>query len=96
MQSSRTVHVVIHGRVQGVGFRAWVRNQAELRELGGWVRNRVDGAVEAVFVGPSDAVGAMLAVCHEGPSGARVDRVEASEADADGSQAGRFDVLRTV
>ena len=58
-------HVLIRGRVQGVGFRAWTEYTALERGLQGWVRNRRDGAVEAVFVGPADAVAAMIAACHQ-------------------------------
>jgi acylphosphatase len=72
-------HVVIRGCVQGVGYRAFVQNQALRLELEGWVRNRRDGAVEAVFAGPEEAVAAALAACHRGPPGARVDAVEAEE-----------------
>ena len=53
-------HVVIRGRVQGVGFRAWTEYTALERGLQGWVRNRRDGSVEALFVGPPDAVAAMI------------------------------------
>jgi acylphosphatase len=52
MTESRTCHVLIHGRVQGVSFRAWTQHQAVLHGLKGWVRNRRDGTVEAVFSGP--------------------------------------------
>jgi acylphosphatase len=69
-------HVVIRGRVQGVGFRAWTEYTALERGLQGWVRNRRDGAVEALFAGPPDAVDAMIAACHQGPRGARVDAVD--------------------
>jgi acylphosphatase len=72
-------HVVIRGRVQGVGYRAFVEDQALRLDLEGWVRNRRDGAVEAVFAGPEEAVAAALAACHRGPPGARVDAVEAEE-----------------
>jgi acylphosphatase len=72
-------HVVIRGRVQGVSYRAFVQDQALRLELEGWVRNRRDGAVEAVFAGPEEAVAAALAACHRGPPGARVDAVEAEE-----------------
>jgi acylphosphatase len=67
-------HVVIRGRVQGVGFRAWTEYTALERGLQGWVRNRRDGAVEALFVGPADAVAAMVAVCRRGPG--RVDLID--------------------
>jgi acylphosphatase len=72
-------HVVIRGRVQGVGYRAFVQDQALRLELEGWVRNRRDGAVEAVFAGPEEAVAVALTACHRGPPGARVDAVEAEE-----------------
>ena len=68
----RAVHVTITGRVQGVGFRAWTVWEAEERGLQGWVRNRRDGSVEAVFAGPSAEVEDMLAACRQGPSLARV------------------------
>jgi acylphosphatase len=60
-------HVTIRGRVQGVGFRAWTEVMALERGLQGWVRNRRDGAVEALFAGEVDAVSAMVAQCHRGP-----------------------------
>jgi acylphosphatase len=66
-------HVVIRGRVQGIGFRAWTKYTALERGLQGWVRNRRDGAVEALFVGPPDAVAAMITACHQG---SRVDGVD--------------------
>jgi len=56
MTESRNVHVLIHGFVQGVSFRAWTQHQAQLHGLCGWVRNRRDGAVEAVFSGSGDLV----------------------------------------
>jgi acylphosphatase len=70
-------HVTIHGRVQGVGFRAWVEEMALAHGLEGWVRNRRDGCVEAVFSGPEAAVSEMVEACRQGPRAARVDRVEA-------------------
>jgi acylphosphatase len=69
-------HVMIRGRVQGVGFRAWPEMTALERGVQGWVRNRRAGAVEALFIGPPDVVAAMIAACHEGPRGARVDGVD--------------------
>jgi acylphosphatase len=73
-------HVIVSGRVQGVGFRAWVETQAVQRGLHGWVRNRYAGTVEAVFVGPPPAVEAMIAACEQGPASARVERVAARDA----------------
>lgn len=61
------VHVSIAGQVQGVGFRAWVEREAKARGLAGWVRNRSDGSVEAVFAGVDAQVRAMVEACHRGP-----------------------------
>jgi acylphosphatase len=77
----RIVRVSISGRVQGVGFRAWAEYGAIARGLEGWVRNRRDGSVEAVFAGPAERVGVMVAACRRGPSAARVDNVDEVEAD---------------
>jgi acylphosphatase len=77
--ATRTVHVTISGRVQGVGYRAWTAREADRWGLSGWVCNRRDGSVEAVFSGEAEAVGAMLSAVHHGPDGARVDSVEASD-----------------
>lgn len=68
--------LVIHGRVQGVGFRASLAWEAQKEGLTGWVRNRHDGTVEAMICGSDDAVAAMIAWSRRGPPGARVDRVE--------------------
>jgi len=67
-----TVHVLIEGRVQGVGYRAWCAREAESRALSGWVRNLSSGAVEAVISGPSDTVVDMLDALWRGPALARV------------------------
>ncbi len=71
----KRAHVFISGRVQGVFFRAWVSGQARRLSLGGWVRNRQDGRVEAVFEGRADVVDQMVRLCHDGPDHARVDTV---------------------
>jgi acylphosphatase len=76
-------HVVIRGRVQGIGFRAWTEYTALERGLQGWVRNRRDGSVEALFVGPPDAVAVMIAACHQGPRGSRVDAVDQRDGTAE-------------
>jgi acylphosphatase len=75
---------IIHGRVQGVFFRDTTRREAAARGVAGWVQNRADGTVEAVFEGEPEAVEAMVVFCREGPRGARVDRVEVSDEDAEG------------
>ena len=76
--------VVVHGRVQGVFFRETVRRHAVSAVVAGWVRNRPDGTVEAVFEGAPEAVDMLVAICHEGPRSARVDRVDVAEESAEG------------
>jgi acylphosphatase len=72
-------HVVIRGRVQGVGFRAFVEDAAEACHLEGWVRNRRDGSVEAVLAGRPDVVDTMIKALRTGPSGARVEAANVEE-----------------
>jgi acylphosphatase len=92
--------VVIRGRVQGVGYRAWVEHQAVRLGLQGWVRNRRDGRVEAVFEGEMSVVANMVASCRQGPASARVDGVADEEANADMLELRRagegFSVLPTI
>jgi acylphosphatase len=76
--------VVVHGRVQGVFFRDTTRREASRRGVAGSVTNRPDGAVEAVFEGPPDAVAAMVKFCESGPRGADVDRVDVDEEEPEG------------
>ena len=66
-------HVVFSGRVQGVGFRAHVEDLAARTVVGGWVRNRRDGTVEAIFAGDAKAVEDTIAACRKGSHAARVD-----------------------
>jgi acylphosphatase len=75
----KSVHVTISGRVQAVGFRYWTERNAVELELDGWVRNRGDDTVEAVFCGAGNAVGEMLVRCRSGPQGARVADVRVEE-----------------
>jgi len=75
--------VMIRGRVQGVGFRAWTEHEARRRALEGWVRNRRDGSVEAVFAGPPEMVASMIAACRHGPTLAAVDVVDEHAAGHD-------------
>ena len=82
MTGTSIVHLIIRGRVQGVGFRAWTQHQGELRRLQGWVRNRRDGSVEAVVSGPAPDVAQMVAVCRQGPRGSVVSDLDASRGDA--------------
>ena len=76
--------VVAHGLVQGVFFRDTVRRRAVGLGVAGWVRNTRDGTVEAVFEGEPEAVENLLAFCHDGPRGARVDRMDVYEEAAEG------------
>jgi len=92
--------VMIAGRVQGVGYRAWVAHQAAAHHLHGWVRNRRDGSVEALFAGPDEVVAAMIGLCHRGPTSARVEAVHHETVDSDALDLRRageaFSVLPTV
>jgi acylphosphatase len=72
----RTVQVRIEGHVQGVGYRAFVERNALSLGLDGWVRNRRDGSVEAVFQGPDAAIDEMLRLCRQGPPASAVANVE--------------------
>jgi acylphosphatase len=77
-------HVLIYGFVQGVGFRFGVERAARARSVAGWVRNRPDGAVEAIFEGETEDVDALVDFCRRGPRGAKVERVEVEEESAEG------------
>ena len=76
--------VVVHGFVQGVGFRFAVEREARCRAVAGWVRNRPDGTVEAVFEGEREDVEALVEFCRRGPRGAEVDRVDVAEESPEG------------
>jgi acylphosphatase len=74
-------HLIIHGRVQGVGFRESMRWEADRLGVTGWVRNRRDGTVEAVVAGNADAVAAIVHWARRGPPAAQVTRLVVSDAD---------------
>jgi acylphosphatase len=76
--------VVVHGHVQGVFFRDTARRLAERRGVNGWIANRRDGAVEAVFEGDAPAVEQLVDWCRSGPRGAYVDRVDVNEEPVEG------------
>jgi acylphosphatase len=76
--------VTVHGSVQGVGFRFSVARAAQSRGVAGWVSNRPDGTVEAVFEGDPEAVESLARFCRDGPRGAVVDRVEVVEEELEG------------
>jgi acylphosphatase len=80
--------VRVTGRVQGVGYRAWVRDEADRRGLRGWVRNEPDGSVSALIAGPEAALAATLEALRKGPPLARVTRVATEPADPGGVPAG--------
>lgn len=77
----KTVLVRIHGKVQGVWYRAWTITNATELGLNGWVRNRSDGTVEAVFSGEDDIVGEMLRRCEDGPELAVVHHIDVSSTE---------------
>jgi acylphosphatase len=97
---SNVRYVVVRGRVQGVGYRAWVEAAVLRHDLEGWVRNRRDGTVEAVFSGPEDVVLAIVAACRRGPRSAQVEAVDVEEGEPDllaqRRPGERFSVLPTV
>jgi acylphosphatase len=96
----RFVWLTIHGRVQGVGYRAFVEHEAGRRGLEGWVRNRRDGSVETLIAGEASMLDEMIEVCRRGPGAARVDRVDIEEAEVSDLTARapgeRFSVLQTA
>lgn len=98
--SGAICQVTVRGRVQGVGYRAWVEHRATAHDLEGWVRNLRDGSVEALFAGPADVVSDMVERCRRGPSSARVDAVTEQAAGPDALNlrrpGERFSVLPTI
>ena len=76
-------HIVVRGKVQGVGYRAFVEHHAIQRGLTGWVRNRRDGSVEAVFAGPEKTVNGMIAACRIGPLSGHVDALDQRDGSDD-------------
>ncbi len=88
--ATTAVRVLIQGRVQGVWFRGWVAREAGARGLRGWVRNRFDGTVEALFAGPAAAVDDMVAACRTGPPAAMVTDVAIHPAEDPGEAGFRF------
>src|SRR5688500_9553371 len=93
-------YINVRGLVQGVGYRAFVADEAQARRVGGWVRNRCDGSVEAVLSGPAEMVEPMIEACRQGPWGSRVDGLDQQEATQDDLAQRRpgeeFSVLPTV
>ncbi len=77
-------HVIVHGRVQGVFFRDSCRQEAEILGVRGWIANRSDGSVEAVFEGDASAVDEIVDWCREGPAQADVSRVDVQSEEPEG------------
>lgn len=93
-------HIIVRGKVQGVGYRAWIEGEAVAQGLAGWARNRRDGTVEAVLSGSEDAVAAMIAKCQHGPGMASVSAIDNEPAGEDmlnlRNPGERFSVLPTI
>ena len=85
---TKTIRVIIRGRVQGVWFRAWTQQEAQKRGLVGWVRNRADGTVEALLHGPKPVVNDMVEACWQGPPSARVDEITPHKTEETPGQSG--------
>jgi acylphosphatase len=96
----RTTHVTVRGRVQGVGYRAFVEREALSAGVGGWVRNRRGGSVEAVLQAEEGVLHGLIARLREGPFSARVDALDTRQATADEMRLRRpgdlFSVLPTA
>jgi len=91
----RAIRTIIEGRVQGVGYRAFVEREALARGIAGWVRNRRNGAVEALFVAESSDIDAMLAACRAGPCLAKIEAIDIAEV-TDPPRFGGFSILPTA
>ncbi|GAB4069921.1 hypothetical protein GCM10028812_35690 [Ancylobacter sonchi] len=81
MNASRGLRIVVHGRVQGVGYRAWLAMEAGRRGLRGWVRNRRDGTVEALLHADEATMEALIDACRRGPAAASVSAIDRFETD---------------
>jgi len=88
------IRLLVHGRVQGVGYRWWAIRRAAALGIDGWVRNRADGSVEMLVIGAPEQLGAMAAAAWQGPSAARVTGVARSPAEDDGTVG--FDERSTI
>ena len=89
-------HLEITGRVQGVGYRDGLRQEARKQGVRGWVRNRADGSVEALLEGPEEALAALLAWARRGPVSAQVDLVRVSQPDAPADLPAGFETRPTL
>ncbi|MBY0269869.1 MAG: acylphosphatase [Burkholderiales bacterium] len=96
MSATITRHLSIRGLVQGVGFRQYMVFKAQQLGIGGWVRNRSDGSVEAVVQGTEDAVAAIVEYAQRGPRASQVSGVTVSDVENAGNFSGRFDPRRNA
>jgi acylphosphatase len=94
MNNTITRHLSIHGLVQGVGFRRYMVFKGQQLGIGGWVRNRNDGSVEAMVQGTEDAVAAIIECAQRGPRGSQVSGVTVNDVESAGNFGGRFDSRR--
>ena len=85
-------HLVISGKVQGVGFRYWMQNLAIENNISGWIKNKMSGDVEALIVGQKKEIQELIKLCGIGPDSAIVDRVQINDYDKDYSKEG-FDIF---
>jgi acylphosphatase len=95
MSKHVTVHLIIKGRVQGVGYRAWITSTARKLGLVGWVRNLATGDVEALAHGPESAVRQLVIACQAGPALARVTAVDSENVEAPQPAPSGFEQLST-
>ena len=68
-------HIIISGKVQGVGFRYWLHKKANKKNIYGWVRNKVSGEVEAIFIGDEAKINDLIKLCKKGPSSSKVTKI---------------------
>ena len=87
-------HLVISGRVQGIGFRYWLQSIAIEKNIFGWVKNKISGDVEALIVGNEQEVKNMIKLCEKGPLSSRVDRVKVNEYKKDYLKKS-FDIIKS-
>ncbi len=89
--SKENIRLTISGRVQGVSYRAWMQKTAHNLGLDGWVRNRMNGDVEALAHGAPEKLQELVAACHKGPAFAKVDKVVTEAAECDGAKGFRIE-----
>ena len=87
-------HLVISGRVQGVGFRYWLQRKAEEKNIFGWVKNKIKGDVEALIIGNEKEINDLIRLCEKGPLSSNVDRVKINEYKKDYLKKS-FDIIKS-